>query len=145
MGTAAAESACKRSWFGAMEMLVDGYREICIPAPPSPSLTGLTLSRTSTMEVDVITHLAETDTAQTSAASTRTKRPVVGRVLRLGGVFRRTGGRLKEGSMSRPIRTWLVGRTERVEEDLIANSNVKLQSTSTSNTRRPFLLSFINN
>lgn len=121
MGQAAAIDASSRSWHGAMEMLVDGYREIARPAPPPPSLG---LSRTSTIEFDIVSHLAESDTYAESTAAAPKGRRGVGRVLRLGGVFKRTGGRLKEGSMSvpgnflwrrggdaKPVRSWL-GRKE---------------------------------
>lgn len=103
MGQAAALDASSRSWHGAMEMLVDGYREISLPLPsPRPSLS---LSRTPTLDesFDVVSHCALVDEqpyAESSAASPRTRRLGVGRVLRLGGVFRRTGGKLKDGSIS---------------------------------------------
>lgn len=120
MGQAAAIDASSRSWHGAMEMLVDGYREIALPPPP-PSLA---LSRTPTIEFDIVSHLAESDTyAESTAAAPKGGRGVE-RVLRLGGVLKRTGGRLKEGSMSvpgtflwrrggdaKPARSWL-GRRE---------------------------------
>lgn len=108
MGKLAALNAASRSWHGAMEMLVDGYREICRPEVEEEEEEGerekgekvglgLGLSRTSTIEVDVVSHLAERDNYDESRTSGSSR---VGRVLRLGGVFRRTGGRLKDGSMS---------------------------------------------
>ena len=82
MGAAAAVDASRRSWHGAMEMLVDGFREIAKPLPTQ----SLTLSRTSTIEVDVVEHCADSDTyAESTAADSRAKRRGVSRVLRLGG------------------------------------------------------------
>ncbi|KAM0749483.1 UDP-Glycosyltransferase/glycogen phosphorylase [Meredithblackwellia eburnea MCA 4105] len=123
MGDAAAKDAAKRSWHGAMEMLVDGYREIAKPVVPrSPS--SLALSRSSTIEVDVVEHVADSDTyAESTAADSTAKRRGVGRVLRLGGVFRRTGGRLREGSISQPIRTWL-GRRQGVTEVVVGEDSL---------------------
>ncbi|KAK4703594.1 hypothetical protein P7C70_g2618, partial [Phenoliferia sp. Uapishka_3] len=110
MGVAAATDASRRSWHGAMEMLVDGYRDIATPVP-KPSLS---LSRTSTIELDVVEHCADTDTyAESTAADSRAKR----RMLKFSGVFRRTGGRLKEGSISIPLRGWL-GRNQGKFESL---------------------------
>jgi hypothetical protein len=100
MGAAAAVDAATKSWHGAMEMLVDGYREIARPVPLESN--NLSLSRTSTIEVDVVLHCAEEDNESVYAESTAAPRRGVGRVLGLGRVFRRSGGRLREGSMSIP-------------------------------------------
>lgn len=124
MGKAAALDASSRSWHAAMEMLVDGYREISAPliaktySESSTPSSALTLSRTSTIEetIDVVSHLATSEDiayAESTAASPRTKRLGVGRVLKLGGVFRRTGGKLKEGSISIPSKLfWKRSGTE---------------------------------
>ena len=128
MGAAAAVDAARRSWHGAMEMLVDGFREIAKPLP-TPSLT---LSRTSTIEVDVVEHSADSDTyAESTAADASAKRRGVGRVLRLGGVFRRTGGRLREGSISKPLRSWL-GRKQGALETLANDGGVELVGVKSS-------------
>ncbi|KAL8279033.1 hypothetical protein RQP46_008491 [Phenoliferia psychrophenolica] len=127
-GEAAALDAARRSWHGAMEMLVDGFREIAKPLP-TPSLT---LSRTSTIEVDVVEHSADSDTyAESTAADSSAKRRGVGRVLRLGGVFRRTGGRLKEGSIAKPIRSWL-GRKQGALETLANEGSIELVGVKSS-------------
>lgn len=112
MGEAAARDAATRSWHGAMEMLVDGYREISLPVPPPAPATPLSLSRTSTIELDIVCDSANADSyAESTAAAV--KRGQSGKLLRLGGVFRRTGGRFKEGSMSiKPLRSWLAKGVE---------------------------------
>lgn len=162
MGRAAAEDASKKSWFGAMEMLVDGYREIARPLPSTP----LTLSRTSTIEetIDIISHSAEDiPYAESTSASPRSKRLGVGRVLRLGGVFRRTGGRLKDSSISIPAKlfwkrsgtesnprtiTWLNKNgtnTEKFEEQVEGLEGVLGEITAQSNqvwVTRKFPFSF---
>ncbi|KAI5475333.1 glycosyltransferase family 4 protein [Pseudohyphozyma bogoriensis] len=129
MGRDAATEAAKRSWHGAMEMLVDGYREI---APPVQTKTALSLSRTSTIEVDVdvVSHSAECDTyAESTAASPRAKRLGVRRVLRLGGVFRRTGGKLRESSISKPIRTWLAGERQGEGEKVMPYDDLEIEES----------------
>jgi hypothetical protein len=115
MGRAAAVDAATKSWHGAMEMLVDGYRELARPRKEDvekKEKDGLSLSRTSTIEVDIVCDAAEKDSevvVEGSATGSRRRK-----LLRLGGVFRRTGGRLREGSMSIPLRSWL-GKREGVE------------------------------
>ncbi|ORY63655.1 hypothetical protein BCR35DRAFT_283223 [Leucosporidium creatinivorum] len=115
MGRAAAADAATKSWHGAMEMLVDGYREIARPVKQEKKeKDSLSLSRTSTIEVDIVCDAAEKDSAEVvegSATGSRRRK-----LLRLGGVFRRTGGRLRDGSMSIPLRSWL-GRNEGVEAE----------------------------
>lgn len=113
MGQAAAIDAATRSWHGAMEMIVDGYREIALPQQ-----SNLTLSRTSTLEVDVVSHSPnDEELLASSTTAIRSHRSGVGRVLRLGAVLRRSGGRLRDGSMTIP-RTFLWrGRADLVEGD----------------------------
>ena len=114
MGKAAALDASTRSWHGAMEMLVDGYREIALPLSSPP----LTLSRTSTLEIDVISHQPNDEEVLGSSTGTiRTHRTGVGRVLRFGAVLRRSGGRLRDGSISNTF-LWR-GRTEGVDGELM--------------------------
>lgn len=113
MASAAYETATKRSWFGAMEKLVDGFREVAVArearaAPLDPS-------RTSTIELDVVydsqPRTVEGETVE--GASTGTTTPKRKRLLRLNGVLRRTGGRLRESSVSlQPLRSWLAPRHE---------------------------------
>ncbi|GAA5858907.1 hypothetical protein JCM1840_006612 [Sporobolomyces johnsonii] len=110
MGSAAHLAASKRSWFGAMELLVDGYRELV--APPPPEEENLELSRTPTIEFDIVCDdpRATTATTDDEAESTATvsKRR---RLVKLGGVLRRTGGRLRESSVTlKPFSAWLAQR-----------------------------------
>ena len=95
-------------------MLVDGYREIALPLS-SPQLT---LSRTSTLEIDVISHQPNDEEVLGSSTGTiRTHRTGVGRVLRFGAVLRRSGGRLRDGSISNTF-LWR-GRTEGVDGEML--------------------------
>ncbi|KAG0658687.1 hypothetical protein C6P46_005683 [Rhodotorula mucilaginosa] len=100
--------ASKRSWFGAMEQLVDGYRELTdrrLAREAEKALDIPTLSRTSTLELDVVCDAAETEPDAASSGASTPKRT---RLLRLNGVLRRTGGRLRDSSVSlRPLRSWL--------------------------------------
>lgn len=118
MGRAAAADAATKSWHGAMEMLVDGYRELARPRQEKEKekkeKDGLSLSRTSTIEVDIVCDAAEKDSTEVVAGSSTGSRRR--KLLRLGGVFRRTGGRLRESSMSIPLRSWL-GSREGVEAE----------------------------
>jgi hypothetical protein len=76
-----------------MELLVDGYREIALPLPDSPS-GYIPLSRTASFEKMDDLSLDNEPFAESTAAS---KRRGVGRVLRIGGALRRNaGGRLKK-------------------------------------------------
>lgn len=135
MGASAAIDASRRSWHGAMEMLVDGYREIARPLPPAFSLA---LSRTSTIEVDVVEHCADSDTYAESTAANASARRGVGRVMRLGGVFRRTGGRLREGSISRPLRSWLGRKQGSLEALANENGIVAVKSSQVWATRTSY-------
>ncbi|KAK4050274.1 hypothetical protein OIV83_003595 [Microbotryomycetes sp. JL201] len=119
MGVQAALEAGTKSWHGAMEMLVDGYRNVVTrhesrsSYKPTRSLTKqdskLALSRQSTLEVDVVCdapehfgQLVDNLEGEARASSTDTKRR---RVLT---AFRRTsgGGRVRHtGSLS--LTTWL--------------------------------------
>lgn len=98
MGQVAAEGARDRSWHGAMELLVDGYRQVLRPErtpPNSPMIIAC-----ADEKIDSISHLALDDTyAESTPASTNSKRDRVRRVLALGGVLRRSGGRIKEMSI----------------------------------------------
>ncbi|GAA6016803.1 hypothetical protein JCM11491_001812 [Sporobolomyces phaffii] len=71
MGAAAHLVASKRSWFGAMEMLVDGYREVINRAEHGVIPT---LSRIPTMELDIVTQGAATVTSEGIATSTKRRR-----------------------------------------------------------------------
>ncbi|GAA5961929.1 hypothetical protein JCM21900_001151 [Sporobolomyces salmonicolor] len=108
MGSAAHLAASRRSWFGAMETLVDGYRELVAET--------LELSRTSTIEFDIVCDApAASATAapgEESPASAPTVPPRRRLVSRLGGVLgRRTGGRVRAASVSLPPWTaWLAPR-----------------------------------
>lgn len=115
MGRAAAEEAATKSWHGAMEMIVDGFREVARPWKEQQDRKdpSLALSRTPTLEVDIVCDSAEQDLVESEAvvgSATGSRRR---RLLRFGGVFRRTGGRLRESSMSLPITSWL-GKREGV-------------------------------
>ncbi|GAA5923771.1 hypothetical protein JCM1841_002039 [Sporobolomyces salmonicolor] len=114
MGSAAHLAASRRSWFGAMETLVDGYRELVAET--------LELSRTSTIEFDIVCDAPAPASASASASatgdpveeSTAPRVPPRQRLVsRLGGVLgRRTGGRIREASISLPPWTaWLAPRT----------------------------------
>ena len=59
MGANAHFVASKRSWFGAMEMLVDGYREVVDKA--QRTTVDSTFSRTSTIDVDIPSAAATRD------------------------------------------------------------------------------------
>lgn len=140
-GKAAALDAATKSWHGAMEMLVDGYREIALPSP-NPLLA---LSRTPTLEIDVISHtpneLEESQlSAKSTAASPKVHRQGVGRVLRLGGVLRRSGGRLRDGSMTIPSTFLWRTRASRIaaeqrasngEEDVLMKHSPHVWTTRT--------------
>ncbi|SCZ87612.1 BZ3500_MvSof-1268-A1-R1_Chr2-2g05078 [Microbotryum saponariae] len=124
MGQAAHSDASTRSWHAAMEMLVDGYRELARSAAGGPKQidhdkSALGLSRTSTLDLDIVcgdtagpfvSELPDsecgTHKATTASAVRRPKR-----MLRLGGVLRRTGGRFREGSLggAQTIPSWLGG------------------------------------
>lgn len=135
MGRAAAREAATKSWHGAMEILVEGYKEIARPLEQEEK-DGLSLSRTSTIEVDIVCDSAERDLA---SASTEVEGTATGsrrrKLLRLGGVFRRTGGRLREssGSMSMPLRSWLGGAATHSESGMervgVAVGQKSLQSS----------------
>ncbi|GAA5905966.1 glycosyltransferase family 4 protein [Sporobolomyces salmoneus] len=71
MGLAAHKIASKRSWFGAMEMLVDGYREVITKAE---SKSDLSLSRTSTIEFDIVTGNSSTEEVEEPATMPRRRR-----------------------------------------------------------------------
>ncbi|KAK4051979.1 hypothetical protein OIO90_004509 [Microbotryomycetes sp. JL221] len=121
MGHAAAVEASSKSWHGAMEMLVDGYRNVvarhekrlsCVDENKKP----LELSRQSTVEVDIVcdtpddNEFCQGDKGGPSARVSSTD-PKRRRLLRFGTAFRRTG-RIKHdskaGSMSLPpLRSWL--------------------------------------
>lgn len=108
MASAAYLVASKRSWFGAMEQLVDGYRELSelrqARKQQGVEQDPLTLSRVPTVELDVVCDSAAPGEAATSATPTPERR----RLLRLNGVLRRTGGRLRPKSVNLPpIRSWL--------------------------------------
>ncbi|GAA5904190.1 hypothetical protein JCM6882_003972 [Rhodosporidiobolus microsporus] len=113
MGSAAHLAASKRSWWGAMEMLVDGFRELsaarAAKAVSKERASSLSLSRTSTIEVDVVCgQPEEVEPEKAEGASTATTSPKRRRLLRLNGVLRRTGGRLPDSSVSlQPLRSWL--------------------------------------
>ncbi|GAA5880343.1 hypothetical protein JCM3774_006734 [Rhodotorula dairenensis] len=100
--------ASKRSWFGAMEQLVDGYRELTDRrlARQVANLTDMpALSRTPTLELDVVCDPTGIDVDAASSGAIPPKRT---RLLRLNGVLRRTGGRFRDNSVSlRPLRSWL--------------------------------------
>ena len=57
MGNNAHLVASKRSWFSAMEMLINGYREVVAKAESDTT----SLSRTSTVEFDIVTEDAKED------------------------------------------------------------------------------------
>ncbi|KDE06205.1 hypothetical protein MVLG_03485 [Microbotryum lychnidis-dioicae p1A1 Lamole] len=124
MGQAAHSDASTRSWHAAMEMLVDGYRELARSAAGEPKQidddkSALGLSRTSTLDLDIVcgetagTFLSELADSECETPKTATalavRRPK--RMLRLGGVLRRTGGRFREGSLggAQTIPSWLGG------------------------------------
>ncbi|GAA5991230.1 hypothetical protein JCM10908_006596 [Rhodotorula pacifica] len=100
--------ASKRSWFGAMEQLVDGYRELTDRrlAREAELAMGISpLSRTPTLELDVVCDAPEVEIDAASSGATTPRRT---RLLRLNGVLRRTGGRLRDSSVSlQPLRSWL--------------------------------------
>lgn len=111
MGATAHEVASKRSWFGAMEQLVDGYRDLTAAKEArlaQRERDDLTLSRTSTIEFDVVcddgSEKVDGNVAQSTGASTPQRRR---RLLRLEGVFKRGGRRFQEGSVSLAPLKWL--------------------------------------
>ncbi|GAA6003698.1 hypothetical protein JCM10207_003552 [Rhodosporidiobolus poonsookiae] len=108
MGLSAHLVASKRSWFSAMENLVDGFRELA--AARDAKRSSLTLSRESTIEVDVVCDASpqlEKVEGESSATSGAPKRR---RLLRL---LKRTGGQLRESSVSlQPFRSWLTPQPE---------------------------------
>ncbi|GAA5821471.1 hypothetical protein JCM10212_002121 [Sporobolomyces blumeae] len=85
MGSMAHLVASKRSWHAAMEMLVDGYREVSTARSAKASLRGQLggepLSRTSTIEFDVVT---ESSDEKVEVEETRSRVP------RLRRAFQRT-------------------------------------------------------
>lgn len=116
MSRAAVEYASTKSWHSAMEMIVDGYREVVGPlVPVSPPLkpvgdSNLALSRTPTIELDVICDSPEQgqgDEVLTSAGATGRRRR---RLLRFGAAFnKRTGRTFHDGSISLPpLSSWLI-------------------------------------
>lgn len=68
MGSAAHLVASKRSWFGAMEMLVDGYREVIGKAERR------SFSETPTIKFDVVTQDATTEKAEQVGPQTRRRK-----------------------------------------------------------------------
>ncbi|SCV70491.1 BQ2448_1885 [Microbotryum intermedium] len=133
MGQAAHGDAATRSWHAAMEMLIDGYRELARPVASDPETiddkTSLGLSRTSTLDLDIVSGetpgTGEPETSSETTTALATRRPK--RMLRFGGVLRRTGGRLREGSMGGPtIPSWLGGASRIVE----ATSSSRMVSMS---------------
>ncbi|BGP17785.1 hypothetical protein JCM10213_001713 [Rhodosporidiobolus nylandii] len=108
-------AASKRSWFAAMENLVDGFRDVAAAREANKQRSLLELSRTPTLEVDVVCEQAHDvdgevakaavagSTSAVSSPSTRRQR-----LLHLDEVLRKTGGRLRETSQSfQPLRSWL--------------------------------------
>ncbi|GAA5832402.1 hypothetical protein JCM11251_006441 [Rhodosporidiobolus azoricus] len=121
MGSAAHLVASKRSWWGAMEMLVDGFRELSAARTAKvtvPRGTSLTLSRSSSTKLDIVCGQLEEVEAEkvegtSTAAATSPKRR---RLLRLNGVLRRINGQARNSSVSlRPLRSWLAPQTRTVE------------------------------
>lgn len=111
MAAAAYDVASKRSWFGAMEQLVDGYRDLTAARDArlaQHEKDELALSRTSTIEFDVVcddrAEKVDGETAQSTGASTPQRRR---RLLRLDGVFKRSGRRFQDGSVSLAPLKWL--------------------------------------
>lgn len=130
-GNAAAIDASKRSWFEAMEMIVSGYRELAKPSK-TPSLA---LSRTPTLEIDIISHTPNSEEeAQSSTTSPRIKRHRVDQVLRL---VRRSGGRIRDSSIS--TATFWRNRAviEMADGQLVEDKKL----TGWSTGKLPFLLS----
>ncbi|BGP01503.1 Glycosyl transferase group 1 [Rhodotorula toruloides ATCC 204091] len=111
MAATAHDVASKRSWFGAMEQLVDGYRDLTAARDArlaQREKDELSLSRTSTIEFDVVcdagAEKVDGETAQSTGASTPQRRR---RLLRLDGVFKRSGRRFQDGSVSLTPLKWL--------------------------------------
>jgi hypothetical protein len=118
MAVAAHETSRKRSWFGAMEKLVDGFRDVVAAREEKARRASLELSRTSTIDLDVVcdSQPQVVEGEKVEAASTGATTAKRTRLLRLNGVLRRTGGRLRDSSVSlQPLRSWLVAQNE-VEE-----------------------------
>lgn len=112
MTSAAYQVASKRSWYGAMEQLVDGYRELSALRTKrhaeAATQDSPTLSRVPTVELDVICDAPASGAEEVAAASSATTTPKRRRLLRLNGVLRRTGGNIREGSATlQPLRSWL--------------------------------------
>ncbi|GJN90367.1 hypothetical protein Rhopal_003378-T1 [Rhodotorula paludigena] len=107
MGSAAHLAASKRSWWGAMEQLCDGYRELAAlkaerRAQRARKSDGLTLSRTSTIEFDVVCEdgsekpAGDDDAIEASASASAPKRkrllafsrtPLAARSVAQGGTY----------------------------------------------------------
>ncbi|GAA5866326.1 hypothetical protein JCM8547_000740 [Rhodosporidiobolus lusitaniae] len=129
MGQAAHDAAIKRSWFAAMEKLVDGFRELAAKKDEKErEKEKLKLSRASTIELDVVCDApplskeGENDEGESTGTTTPKRR----RLLRLNGVLRRTGGKLRDGSVSlQPLRSWLAPKNEEVG---VAASGVTLST-----------------
>ncbi|GEM08636.1 glycosyl transferase group 1 [Rhodotorula toruloides] len=111
MGATAHEVASKRSWHGAMEQLVDGYRDLTAAKEARlarKTEDERTLSRTSTIEFDVVcdagVEKVDGEDVQSTGANTPQRRH---RLPRLDGVFNRSGRRFQEGSVSLAPLKWL--------------------------------------
>lgn len=99
MGANAHFVASKRSWFGAMEMLVDGYREVVDKA--ERLTTDLTLSRSSTIEVDIVSSEPTQDLI--AAPSRRRRLPRLRRLRRSsGGLITFSNDKRTQAMCSRP-------------------------------------------
>ncbi|KAM0786340.1 hypothetical protein ACM66B_001812 [Microbotryomycetes sp. NB124-2] len=148
MGTKAALEASTKSWHGAMEMLVDGYRDVVTrheqgvlsssknkrhQAVDEKQLKDLKLelSRQSTLEVDVVCDAPEAGTnykeqdLSARASSTDTKRR---RLLRFGTAFRRTSGgkRVKQTGGSLSLTTWLGREPAALEQQILTEEPVSM-------------------